>query len=64
VRVILPEIPENEAVIVVCPVDTAVTFPLGEMVATDGAELVHVAVAETSLLDPSLYFAVAVSCWL
>jgi hypothetical protein len=60
----VPEIPENEAVIVVCPVATAVTFPLEVTVATDGKELDHMAVAETSLVDPSLYFAVAVSCWL
>ena len=62
VRVAAPETPLSAAVIVVEPCATAFARPALLMVATVVAELVHVAVAVTFCVEPSLYVAVAVNC--
>lgn len=61
--VALPLTPFNEAVTEVEPMATAVARPDALTVATAGLAAVQVAVAVTSCVDPSLYLAVAVNCW-
>jgi hypothetical protein len=58
VPVMLPTVAETVAV----PWERAATAPLFDTPATVELELVHVAVAETSAVDPSPYVPVAVSC--
>lgn len=53
----------SEAVTVAEPAPAAVASPPDLMVATAFLSIVQAAVAVTSLVDPSLYFAVAVNCW-
>lgn len=52
----------SEAVTVAEPAATAVASPAELMVATAVLSIVQAAVAVTFLVDPSLYFAVAVNC--
>jgi hypothetical protein len=54
--------PEAVAVIVLCPAATADRLPLELTVATAALDDVHVADEVISIVEPSLYFAVAVSC--
>lgn len=62
-RVVEPLTPLSVAVIVVVPVATAVARPVLLIVATLGAEELHVAEEETSLLVPSPNEPIAVNCW-
>jgi hypothetical protein len=62
VSVEFPVTPLSEAATVVEPEATAVTSPVELIVATAGAATVQLAVAVTSPVEPSLYFAVALNC--
>jgi len=61
-RVAMPLMPFREAVIVVDPDSTAVASPLALIVATVGVPDAQLAVALTSVVVLSLYFAVALNC--
>ena len=52
------------APMIVCPDDAAVARPLAETVATRGVEDPQDAVLVKSFVVPSVYFPVAVNCWL
>ena len=58
-----PDIPDNVAEMVACPVATLLTSPPEETFATDELDEDQAAVEVTSFVEPSLYFPVAVSCW-
>jgi hypothetical protein len=62
VRVEFPVIPFSEAVMIVEPEATAVASPVELIVATAALAAVQLAVAVTSAVEPSLYFAVAPNC--
>lgn len=55
--------PLMEAVTVVDPAACAVTNPALVTDAIDAGFTAHVTVELTLAVDPSLYFAVAVNCW-
>ena len=59
----VPLIPPMAAVITLEPVATAVARPLELMVATDVVAEVQVTVELTFPVEPSLYLAVALNCW-
>ncbi len=63
-RLALPLTPLSAAVTVVEPAATAFTSPVEVMVATVWLAAVHVTDELTFTVDPSLYVAVAVNCWL
>jgi hypothetical protein len=62
VSIEFPVTPFSEAATVVEPEPTAVTSPVELIVATAGTATVQLAVAVTSPVEPSLYFAVALNC--
>jgi hypothetical protein len=66
VKVVEPSIAPKAAPIVVCPSATALASPAAFIVATPGADELHVAVFVRSCVLPSLYVPVAVNCcaWL
>jgi hypothetical protein len=58
-----PDIPERAAEILAWPAATLVTNPAAETVATAELDDDQTAVEVMSFVEPSLYLAVAVSCW-
>jgi len=62
VTVVLPDFGPSVAIIVTVPGATPVTRPAAETVASTVLEDVHVATLVTSLLELSLYLAVAFNC--
>lgn len=64
VTVAVPATPDSVAEMVLCPALIPVTDPLDETETIVAAEEVQAAAEVTSLVDPSLYVAVADNCWL
>ena len=64
VTVAVPEIPDSVAEMLLCPGLIPVTDPPEETETMDTADDVQAANEVTSLVDPSLYVAVADNCWL
>jgi hypothetical protein len=62
VRVVLPEILPEVAVMVVVPIETAMAWPLLSIVATDVSDELQVTCVAMSLLVPLEYVPVAVNC--
>ncbi len=60
----VPVCPLSAALMDALPPATAVTIPAELTVAIEALEVVHFAALVTFAVEPSLYFAVAVSCWL
>lgn len=62
-RLALPMVPLSEAVTLVDPAATPVNRPLALIVAIDELPTAQFTVEVTLAVEPSLYFAVAVNCW-